>query len=59
MLKAIRSGEIKIGNVVLKCHVLEDGERVIEPEGLAALFEEGAIFNSEEVAVGFKELQQL
>lgn len=39
MRKAIRSGEIKIGDLTMKVHVLEDGTRIIEEESLVALMD--------------------
>jgi hypothetical protein len=38
--KAIWSGSFTVGGVEIKCHVLDDGQRVIEPESLTKLFEE-------------------
>ena len=37
--KAIRSGEMTVGNLTMKIHVLEDGERVIEEQSVIAFFE--------------------
>lgn len=34
MKKAIRSGEIKVGDITIKVHVLEDGQRIIEKQGI-------------------------
>lgn len=34
----VRSGELSIGGVVLKCHVLEDGRRIIEEDSLIDFF---------------------
>ena len=36
---AVKSGELKIGDVVLKTHVLNDGQRIIEEESMIAFFE--------------------
>ncbi len=36
---AIKSGELKIGDVVLKTYVLDDGQRIIEEESMIAFFE--------------------
>lgn len=37
--KAIESGELKIGDVVIKTHVLDDGTRIIEADSLEAFFD--------------------
>lgn len=36
--KAIYSSELTICGVTLKCHVLDNGQRVFEQEGVEALF---------------------
>lgn len=34
MAKAIREGEVKIGSLTIKVNVLDDGQRVIEEQGV-------------------------
>ncbi len=36
--KSIMQGELKIGNFILKTHVLDDGRRIIEEESLIEFF---------------------
>lgn len=36
--KAIASSELEICGVTLRCHVLDNGQRVIEQDGVEALF---------------------
>ncbi len=36
---AVKSGELKIGDVILKTHVLDDGRRIIEEDSMIAFFE--------------------
>lgn len=33
------SGEFKLGSVVMKCHVLSDGRRIVEGESVRQFFE--------------------
>jgi hypothetical protein len=37
--KAIWSGSFKLFGVEVKCHTLNDGQRIIEADNLAALFD--------------------
>ena len=37
-MKSIKSGTIKLGELELKCHVLEDGQRVIEEQSVIDFF---------------------
>jgi hypothetical protein len=39
LLKTINSGEIKLGDIVLKVHTLDDGRRIIEEESIKKFFE--------------------
>jgi len=36
--KSVHAGEIEIFGVTLKCHVLDNGQRVFEADGLEQLF---------------------
>ena len=36
---AVWSGSFRLFGVDLKCHVLDDGQRVIEPESMEAMFD--------------------
>jgi hypothetical protein len=36
--KVIRTGEFNLGGVIIKCHNLDNGQRVIDKESLEALF---------------------
>lgn len=33
-MKAVKSGVLKIGSLEMKCHVLEDGMRIIEEQSM-------------------------
>lgn len=51
--KAVYSSELVICGVTLKCHVLDDGQRVIEADGVEALFKafEDGLMPTEEEAM--------
>lgn len=38
--QSIGFGELQIGSVTLRCHMLDNGQRVIEKEGIEQLFSE-------------------
>ena len=38
-MKAIKSGIVRLGNLEIKCHVLENGQRVIEEQSVIDFFE--------------------
>lgn len=49
--QSIASSTLNIAGVELRVHVLEDGQRVIEPAGVAALFamfERGVVLTAED-----------
>ncbi|MEI7578566.1 MAG: hypothetical protein WCJ58_00845 [bacterium] len=46
--KVINSGEIKLGDIVLKVHNLDDGRRIIEEESIEKFFEYLTIANAKE-----------
>jgi hypothetical protein len=39
---AVWSGEFKVGDVVMRCHVLSDGRRVIDSESVHEFFSRAA-----------------
>ena len=39
LLNSVWKGTFTIGGIVLRCHVLEDGQRIIEAEDVEKLFE--------------------
>ncbi len=45
----IWSGTLRLFNVDLKCHVLDDGRRIVEQESMEALFEAMACFDGLDV----------
>lgn len=47
--RAKYSGTFMLGNVEMRCHVLEDGTAIIEAECIEKLFEDGAIFEANDV----------
>lgn len=51
--KAVWSGEFKIGTHVLRCHVLEDGRRIIDADDLNAFFMGGSVTLNHEDIVEF------
>lgn len=57
--KAIRSGEIKLGSLIMKVHVLNTGERVIDEQSLIEFIkwlENPEEFNASEVEQFWKDL---
>ena len=61
MQKAIRSGEIKLNGLTIKCHVLEDGKRIIEEQSLYDFMEymSSGKLNEEDAVKIAKELKSL
>ena len=59
MKKAIREGEITIGNVVLHVAVLDSGERVFVGNEVLKLFAPEAKYTQEEVKEGLREMKLL
>ncbi len=58
-LKSIREGELKIGNLTIKVHVLNNGERVIEEKSVVEFLKwmESGEITQEQADKFAKELQ--
>jgi hypothetical protein len=47
--KSVWSGTFMIGDLAMRCHVLEDGQRIIEAESMQRFFERFSEFEPEEL----------
>ena len=62
--KATHSGEVKIGNCILKCHQLDNGKTIIETDSFESFFkmmEDGTLFENisqTEIEDGVRKLKQ-
>ena len=62
--KSTHSGEVKIGNCILKCHLLDNGKTIIEQDSVyefIRMMEDGTIFENisqTEIEDGVRKLKQ-
>lgn len=47
--EAVWSGEFKMGDVTVRCYVLDNGQRIINADDLEALFSGGPVIDHDEI----------